>query len=146
MLQTRSPSVSKKFYAYLSGRVRESLMLIGREDAVAEAMACTDRYMADGSLPPANICPAGLLTYSILRPEIDKVIQRSSRARSRGAIKASATADNSTVAVSGPVIGSVGEEDREPTPFASRNRRERRLYEQEVLRATRRIVCRLVGR
>lgn len=138
--------VSKKFYAYLSGRVRESLMLIGREDAVAEAMACIDSYMADGSLPPADSCPAVLLTFSILRPEIDKAIQRSSRARSRGALKASATADNSTVAVACPVIGSVGEEDREPASFIPRNRRERRLYEQEVRRATRRIVRRLVGR
>lgn len=77
--------VSKKFYAYLSGRVRESLTLIGREDAVAEAMACIERYMADGSLPPDDSCPAVVLTFSILRPEIDKAIQRSIRARSRSA-------------------------------------------------------------
>ena len=138
--------VSKKFYAYLSGRVRESLTLIGREDAVAEAMACIDSYMADGSLPPADSCPAVVLTFSILRPEIDKAIQRSIRARSRSAKKTAACADNSTVAVACPVIGSAGEEDREPASFILRNRRERRLYEQEVRRATRRIVRRLVGR
>ena len=88
--------VSQKFYTYVSGRVRESLMIIGQEEAVTETMACIDRYMADGSLPAADSCPAVLLTFSILRPEIDKAIQRSIRARSRSAKKTSACADNST--------------------------------------------------
>lgn len=154
--------VSKKFYGYISVRVRESLTLIGREDAVAEAMACIERYMADGSLPPDDSCPAVVLTFSILRPEIDKAIQRSIRARSRSAKKTSACADNQSLAASAdamtattvhasgknsPVFESCAcvEEDREPAPFAPRNRRERRLYERDVRRAVRRIALRLPG-
>lgn len=140
--------VSKKFYAYLSVRVRESLVLIGREDAVAEAMACIDRYMADGSLPQADSCPAILLSFSILRPEIDKAVMRSSRARSRNAKKVSiSAADNQNVMASADANSETtdaGEERGEPEHFVPRNRRERRLYEQEVRRATRRIVRRLV--
>lgn len=140
--------VSKKFYAYLSGRIRESLVLIGREDAVVEAMACMDSYMADGSLPPTDSCPAVLLSFPILRPEIDKAIRRSNRARSRNVKKDSITAtDNQKATVSADVnteTTGAGEEDGSPEPFIPRNRRERRLYEQEVRRATRRLVRRLV--
>ena len=128
----------------------QAVSLIGREDAVAEAMACIDRYMADGSLPPADSCPAVLLTFSILRPEIDKAIQRSNRARSRSAKKASVSANaNQNIMVAADANTETtdgGEEDGEQKFFIPRNRRERRLYEQEVRRATRRIVRRLVGR
>ena len=154
--------VSQKFYTYVSGRVRESLMIIGQEEAVTETMACIDRYMADGSLPAADSCPAVLLTFSILRPEIDKAILRSSRARRRSVQKSSVSADNhpmeSTDAMKTVVASAeddltaaglrvesdgAGEKDGSPEPFIPRNRRERRLYEQEVRRATRRLVRRL---
>lgn len=155
--------VSKKFYTYVSGRVRESLMSIGQEEAVAETMACIDRYMAAGSLPAADSCPAVLLTFSILRPEIDKAILRSSRARRRSVQKSSTSADNHNRMESADAMKTVvasaednltavglsaesdgaGKEDGSPERFIPRNRRERRLYEQEVRRATRRLVRRL---
>ena len=161
-LKTPCP-VSKKFYTYVSGRVRESLMSIGQEEAVAETMACIDRYMAAGSLPAVDSCPAVLLIFSILRPEIDKAILRSSRARRRSVQKSSTSADNHNRMESADAMKTVvasaednltavglsaesdgaGKEDGSPERFIPRNRRERRLYEQEVRRATRRLIRRL---
>lgn len=136
--------VSKKFYTCITDRVRGSLNLIGRGDAVAETMACIDRYMADGTVPPTDTDPAVALTFALLRAEIDKAVERSRRARSRAAVKSSAP-------VNAPAAGQTAEadatagEDCEPEPFVPRNRRERRLYDQEVRRAARRLARKLAG-
>ena len=115
--------VSKKFYTCITGRVSESLSLIGRRDAVAETMACIDRYMA----------------------EIDKAVERSRRARSRAAVKSSAPEPVNLPAAVGQTAeaDATAGEDCEPEPFVPRNRRERRLYEQEVRRAARRLARKL---
>lgn len=73
--------VSKNFYATIYERVRESLSLIGRDDAVSQTMICIDRYLADGIIPSADADLCILLTFNLLRSEIDKAIQRSLRAR-----------------------------------------------------------------
>lgn len=138
--------VSKKFYTCITDRVRGSLNLIGRGDAVAETMVCIDRYMADGTVPPTDTDPAVALTFALLRAEIDKAVERSRRARSRAAVKSSAP-----VPVNAPAAGQTAEadatagEDCEPEPFVPRNRRERRLYDQEVRRAARRLARKLAG-
>lgn len=138
--------VSKKFYTCITDRVRGSLNLIGRGDAVAETMACIDRYIADGTVPPTDTDPAVALTFALLRAEIDKAVERSRRARSRAAVKSSAS-----VPVNAPAAGQTAEadatvgEDCEPEPFVPRNRRERRLYDQEVRRAARRLARKLAG-
>lgn len=90
-LQKSQLPVSKNFYTCVTGRVSESLELIGRRDAVSETMDCIDRYMADGTVPTADM---------------------------------DATADE--------------DEAGEAAPFVPRNRRERRLYEQELRRIARR--------
>ena len=69
--------VSRKFYTYISDRVRESMRLTGHEEAIGEAMASIDRYLADGSIPSEDADPAVRLTFALLRPEIDKAIERS---------------------------------------------------------------------
>lgn len=157
--------VSKNFYASVTGHVRESLGLIGRSDAVEATIACIDRYMADGTVPPTGTDAAILLTFSLLRPEIDKALQRSRRARQRAA-ENKAAADRQFSELAAILAASVTEnhentagfiaenheadtplnpdgeaadpEDEKPAPFVPRNRRERRLYEQELRRATRR--------
>ena len=145
--------VSKNFYASVTGRVRESLSLIGRMDAVEETLACIDRYMADGTGPPTGADAAILLTFNLLRMEIDKALQRSRRARRRAADNKAAVdrqfselaailATSATENQPGTVTES-HEEDEEPASFVPRNRRERRLYEQELRRATRRLTRRL---
>lgn len=116
-------------------------------------MACIDRYMADGSVPPTGADAAILLTFNLLRMEIDKALQRSRRARQRAADNKAAVdrqftelaailATSATENQLGTVTES-HEEDEEPASFVPRNRRERRLYEQELRRATRRLTHRL---
>ena len=145
--------VSKNFYTSVTDRVRESLSLIGRMDAGEETMACIDRYMADGTVPSVGTDAAILLTFSLLRTEIDKALQRSRRARQRAADNKAAVdrqftelaailATSATENQLGTVTES-HEEDEEPASFVPRNRRERRLYEQELRRATRRLTHRL---
>lgn len=154
--QKTSCPVSKNFYASVTGRVSESLGLIGRMDAVEETMACIDRYMADGTVPSVGTDAAILLTFSLLRAEIDKALQRSRRARQRAAdnkaavdrqftelaaiLATSVTENHETTS---DQITENHEEDEEPASFVPRNRRERRLYEQELRRATRRLTRRL---
>lgn len=154
--------VSKNFYASVTDRVRESLGLIGRTDAVEGTIACIDRYMADGTVPSTGTDAAILLTFNLLRPEIDKALQRSRRARQRAA-ENKAAADRQFNKLAAILAASVTEnhenitgnheapdkplnpdgeetdpEDEKPAPFVPRNRRERRLYEQELRRATQR--------
>lgn len=138
--------VSKKFYTCITDRVRGSLNLIGRGDAVAETMACIDRYMADGTVPPTDTDPAVALTFALLRAEIDKAVERSRRARSRAAVKSSALAQvNAHAAGQTAEADATAGADCEPEPFVPRNRRERRLYDQEVRRAARRLARKLAG-
>lgn len=140
--------VSKKFYTYVSDRVRESLELIGREDAVAVTMACIDRYMADGTQPSADTDPAVRLAFALLCAEIDKAVLRSSRARSRVAKKSPVTSSLEPSAVPDAFITDVGGADAVDggsKHFVPRNRRERRLYEQEVRRAVRYLARRLAS-
>ena len=140
--------VSKKFYSTITSRVRESLRLVGREDAAEETMGCIYRYMTDGSLPPSSSDTTIILVFNLLRMEIDKALQRSRRARQRAADNKAAVdrqftelaailATSATENQLGTVTES-HEEDEEPASFVPRNRRERRLYEQELRRIARR--------
>lgn len=151
--------VSRKFYTYISDRVRESMSLTGREEAAAEAMACIDRYMADGSVPPDDADPAVRLTFALLRPEIDKAIERSNRARKRRRTAGKSAEKSGTKAayptephsiIANPTADSnpgtaTEDEEESAKPFVPRNRRERRLYEQELRRAAKRLTRRLIS-
>lgn len=150
--------VSRKFYTYISDRVRESMSLTGREDAADEAMTCIDRYLTDGSVPSDDADPAVRLTFTLLRPEIDKAIGRSSRARKRHRATEMSPEKSNTKATypaephsinTNPAADSfhnttTEDEEESAKPFVPRNRRERRLYEQELRRATKRLTRRLV--
>ncbi|WP_438589916.1 hypothetical protein [Duncaniella muris] len=152
---TRKPlcPVSKNFYSTITDRVRNSLRSVGREDAAEATMGCIDRYMADGTLPPNDADAATILVFNLLRMEIDKALQRSRRARQRAAERVADAAEKhsepaAVAAVSASVsaeqdVDSDEAEDEEPDPFIPRNRRERRLYEQEVRRAANRLRRRL---
>ena len=146
-LQKSQLPVSKNFYTCVTGRVSESLELIGRRDAVDATMDCIDRYMADGTVPSTEADTAVLLTFSLLRAEIDKAILRSRRARQRAADSKAATDRQfsklaAILAASSATadMDAAADEDEagEAAPFVPRNRRERRLYEQELRRIARR--------
>ena len=139
--------VSKNFYSCVTGRVCESLGLIGRPDAVDATMDCIDRYMADSTIPSTDTDTAVLLTFSLLRAEIDKAILRSRRARRRSADSKAATdrqfselaAILAASSATADMDAAADEEEAvEAAPPVPRNRRERRLYEQELRRIARR--------
>lgn len=151
--------VSRKFYTYISDRVRESMRLTGHEEAIGEAMASIDRYLADGSIPSEDADPAVRLTFALLRPEIDKAIERSNRARKRRRT-AGKSAEKSGAKASYPTephsinVNSATDSDPETAtddgeepagPFVPRNRRERRRCEQELRRAAKRLTRRLIS-
>ena len=116
-------------------------------------MGCIDRYMTDGTLPPNDADAATILVFNLLRMEIDKALQRSRRARQRAAERVADAAEKhcepaavTTVSASASAeqdVDSDEAEEEEPEPFRPRNRRERRLYEQEVRRAANRLRRRL---
>ena len=134
------------------------MSLTGREDAADEAMTCIDRYLTDGSVPSDDADPAVRLTFALLRPEIDKAIERSSRARKhrratekspeKSNAKATYPAESSSINTN-PAADSfhnttTEDEEESAKPFVPRNRRERRLYEQELRRAAKRLTRHLV--
>lgn len=79
-----SASVSKKFRAYLIGRIAEACLIAPELDP-AEALDAIDRYISRGTAPD-NLSDAPLalrLVFTLLRPEIDRAIVRSVAARER---------------------------------------------------------------
>lgn len=81
--------VSEKFYCYIHGRVRDSFTDIGVDgDAVEIMMSVIDRYMETGEEPPKEkeLMFVRLL-FTLLRPEIDKAMARSKKARERAAVR-----------------------------------------------------------
>lgn len=158
--------VSRNFYSDISSRVDESLRLSGHAEAVGETMAVIDRYMVCGVIPDKDVANHVLLTFNLLRSEIDKALARSRRARERAAEKARKRGESrvSNVMVTGitenaetsgegsalsDIVVEPEESENEPAgddAFVPRNRRERRLYEQELRRAARKAVRRLANR
>lgn len=79
-------SVSKKFYAYISGRVAAaSLMSAGKERTLSDSMEAIDAYIATGMEPAPDSSTETLMIFAILRPEIDRAMARSAAARIRAA-------------------------------------------------------------
>lgn len=76
--------VSSKFYLDLSSRISDAVESIGGDDADYERLfGVVDRYMADGRVPGKDADMKVKLVFAILRPEIDKAIERSAKARER---------------------------------------------------------------
>lgn len=81
-----TPTVSKKFYAYISGRVAAaSLISAGKERTLSESMEAIDAYIATGMEPAPESSMETLMIFTILRPEIDRAMARSAAARLRAA-------------------------------------------------------------
>lgn len=82
---TKEMRVSKKFYADISLRVKEACLLAGKSETFTErVLGYVDEYIRTSTVPLIHdsVC---LLIFNILRPEIDRAIERSTRARRRAA-------------------------------------------------------------
>ena len=136
--------VSKKFYSEICDRIRFSFS-INRPSLIEEAIATVDSYITGGTEPDEYTDPSVLLMFNLLRPEIDKAIRRSQRAREISSKRKQSAAvstrkdssdkpmdNNDDIALSETEPTESEEEER---PLL--NRRMRRLIRQERKRATR---------
>ncbi len=78
--------VSKRFYSYVEERILEACCAVGADEAVfMAAMASIHGYILDSTVPAKETDTTVMLIFSLLRPEIDRAISRSSAARRRAA-------------------------------------------------------------
>lgn len=77
--------VSRKFYAYIMSRIAESASLLSETALTAAvAMQAVDDYIIKGVTPLLQETSTEvMLIFTILRPEIDRAISRSTAARRR---------------------------------------------------------------
>lgn len=155
-IQKTQLPVSKKFYAEIINRVTSSFSSTGNKYC-REAINVIDNYIIENITPSTDCDSLILLMFNLLRPEIDKAIQRSRRARKSRAKQAAAKpidtktsskaksaiippAKNKRVAshlTPQPKLQTAAEETAEQNPQPFLNRRMRRLIEQEKKRYAR---------
>ncbi|MDE5903725.1 hypothetical protein [Duncaniella sp.] len=145
-MKKSSLPVSRKFYSEICDRIRFSFSL-NRPSLIEEAISTVDSYITRGAEPAEYTDPSVLLMFSLLRPEIDKAIRRSQRARE---ISSRRKSEQPAAAPTGKdEAGKLTEDNGDTTPFESEptepeeeerpilNRRMRRLIRQERKRAAR---------
>ncbi|MCM1356807.1 MAG: hypothetical protein NC212_10435 [Staphylococcus sp.] len=90
---TTVKNVSRKFYADICGRVADAATVVGGGETAADEMRIVvERYIADGTEPGADEDMSVRLVFAILRPEIDKALERSRMAKARAALRREAKA------------------------------------------------------
>ncbi len=117
--------VSKKVYSDITSRVNTTLSFA--PTSAAEAMRLVDSYLAGFEAESSD--PAATIAFSMIRPELDRAMSRSARARERARIrkaKLTASADDSCPvappAANNPEV-SDGETDTVPVMISRRQRR-----------------------
>ncbi|WP_300502583.1 hypothetical protein [uncultured Duncaniella sp.] len=153
--KTPHSKVSKKFHAYIHGRVREACAVYGQPALAVVASGMIDGYIADGVMPPADSDAVCMMIFTILRPEIDRAIERSASARRRAAVRRGDSAVMEAIATARMTSNSNNEEvpvcpdcdyeasicpdcdepDYSSIPFP--NRRARRLFMNDMKRRAR---------
>lgn len=140
--------VSKKFHAYIRGRVCEACAVYGQPTLSAVASDMIDSYIADGVVPPVGSDAVCMMIFTILRPEIDRAKERSASARRRAAVRRGGsaviekvpdvTADRMTSDCNDEEV-SVCSDDGEPdcSSISFPNRRARRLFMNDMKRRAR---------
>ncbi|MCM1356209.1 MAG: hypothetical protein NC212_07375 [Staphylococcus sp.] len=132
--------VSRKFYLELDSRISAAAAAVGADDALtASAKTAVDIYLSEGIAPGGDADMFVRLVFSILRPEIDKAIDRSAKARQRagkrkGLAKRSVATDVATAAIHEESAATAPTVPAKPPLL---NRRERRLLEQQRKRRER---------
>lgn len=136
--------VSKKFHTEICARVSASFSKC-HPSLVGKAIAVIERYMLNGIVPSVSEEAAIQLMFNLLRPEIDKAIARSRRARERSKSQ-NGKQQQPTRQLQEPKHPKSSEADltddsTEPLPDEEAapklNRRMRRLIKQKCKRATR---------
>lgn len=143
-MKKSSLPVSRKFYSEICDRIRFSFSM-NRPSLIEEAISTVNSYITCGAEPAEYTDPSVLLMFSLLRPEIDKAIRRSQRAREISSKRKQSTAVSTRKDRSDRPMDNNGdialpkteptEPEEEERPIL--NRRMRRLIRQERKRAAR---------
>ena len=81
-------TVSKKFYVDIISRIESALSFA--PGSAAEAVRLVDTYLLGGEAASAD--PCAMLAFNMIRPELDKAMLRSRRARERAQLRKKAKA------------------------------------------------------
>lgn len=81
-------NVSEKFYADICRRVTEAILLTGGDEELAEAaMGVVNAYISCGIEPTEDMYVGLRLVFAVLKPEIDRAMARSRKARERARLR-----------------------------------------------------------
>lgn len=81
---TMPRQISKKFRSYIIARLAETCGLLTNGDAIKSAtLSAIEKYISENIIPAKSLPREILLIFTILRPEIDRAIERSAQARCR---------------------------------------------------------------
>ena len=81
---TMPRQISKKFRSYIIARLAETCGLLTNGDAIKSAtLSAIEKYISERIIPAKSLPREILLIFTILRPEIDRAIERSAKARCR---------------------------------------------------------------
>lgn len=151
--------ISKKAYADFAARIRQTLSEVElHPESIESAIRLLDRYVRGEIIDLENADTFVKLAIFMLKPEIDKAMRRSLAARERARLRREKTASDFSMAENtAPISSATSEmpempeiqvssgcsENSEPpanisTAERPMNRRERREYEQELVREQRR--------
>lgn len=92
-LQERRKPISEKVYDDLTRRIRMGCISVSPFPwPINRALKMLDEYLEDRTIPSAFKDPQTAMIFELLRPEIDRAIARSSRARARAKLRREAKA------------------------------------------------------
>lgn len=133
--------VSKKFYAGIMDRISEACAMLGADAEMREAITMAVReFITHGASPDGDADQCVKLAFALLRPEIEKAIERSAAARRRALIRRKTvsrqTTKNKPVVVM-PQNDDPDVDEEEYEGARTPNRRERRRLEQQLRRKAR---------
>lgn len=81
-------NVSEKFYVDICRRVTEAILLTGGDEELAEvAMGVINAYISCGIEPTDDMYVGLRLVFAVLKPELDRAMSRSRKARERARLR-----------------------------------------------------------
>lgn len=154
-------NVSEKFYADICRRVTEAILLTGGDEELAEAaMSVVNAYISCGIEPTDDMYVGLRLVFAVLKPEIDRAMARSRKARERARLRRKSDSPAESPAAAEPISpsqpaartsssasapqthSSSPTDSSSPSPSAPRlSRRARRALERRLRTKPQKISC-----
>ena len=133
--------VSKKFYTEMMGRVESALVSVSGNEIRMEVMVAVNFYLhGKAGLIGEFSGELSSSSFGLLRPEMDRAIARSARARERARLRKESLREKDAVLSDSDEAGDAASDNpsAESRGTVVMNRRQRRQLEQERRRSVRR--------